>query len=133
MEIQDIHVGNQLHASSAMGQLSPAITPAVRDPTCLGVGPLSIQGSIIAISSIASERYVGYPSASYSASKGAINQFIQNIAVQYANKNIRANCILPGLMNTPQIRHYLNIGYSSSQDENIMIDKRNIKWSIMNY
>ena len=28
-------------------------------------------------------------------------------------------------MNTPQIRHYLNIGYSSSQDENIMIDKRN--------
>ena len=48
MEIQDIHVGNQLHASSAMGQLSPAITPAVRDPTCLGVGPLSIPGSIFA-------------------------------------------------------------------------------------
>jgi len=48
MEIQDIHVGNQLHASSALGQLSPAITPAVRDPTCLGVGPLSIPGSIFA-------------------------------------------------------------------------------------
>ena len=48
MEIQDIHVGNQLHASSAMGQLSPAITPAVRDPTCLGIGPASIPGSIFA-------------------------------------------------------------------------------------
>ncbi len=92
---------------------------------CLPIMVKNLQGSIIAISSIASERYVGYPSVSYSASKGAINQFIQNIAVQYANKNIRANCILPGLMNTPQIRHYLNIGYSSSQDENIMIDKRN--------
>ena len=92
---------------------------------CLPIMVKNLQGSIIAISSIASERYVGYPSVSYSASKGAINQFIQNIAVQYANKNIRANCILPGLMNTPQNRHYLNIGYSSSQDENIMIDKRN--------
>ena len=35
MEIQDIHVGNQLHASSALGQLSPTVTPALRDPTCL--------------------------------------------------------------------------------------------------
>ncbi|MEE2775118.1 MAG: SDR family oxidoreductase [Pseudomonadota bacterium] len=90
--------------------------------------PLMIKngkGSIIAISSIAGERYLGYPSASYSASKGAINQFIQNIAVQYAAKNIRANCVLPGLMNTPQIRHYVKSGYSSFEDERVMIDKRN--------
>ena len=61
-------------------------------------------GAIVNISSVASMRYVGYPSVSYCASKGAVNQLTQNIAVQYAAKGIRANCVLPGLMNTPLIR-----------------------------
>jgi NAD(P)-dependent dehydrogenase (short-subunit alcohol dehydrogenase family) len=60
-------------------------------------------GSIINISSIASIRYVGFPIASYNASKGAVNQLTQHIAMQYAEKGIRANCILPGFMNTPMI------------------------------
>ena len=92
---------------------------------CLPIMTKNRKGSIVAISSIAGERYLGYPSASYSASKGAINQVIQNIAVQYAHKNIRANCVLPGLMDTPQIRHYVKSGYSDSSDEEVMIKKRN--------
>ena len=52
------------------------------------------KGAIVNISSIASMRYTGYPSASYNASKGAINQFTQNIAIQYAAAGIRANCVL---------------------------------------
>ena len=61
MEIQDIHVGNQLHASSALGQLSPAITPAVRDPTCLGIGPASIPGSIFANGCVLIGSPLAYP------------------------------------------------------------------------
>jgi NAD(P)-dependent dehydrogenase (short-subunit alcohol dehydrogenase family) len=61
-------------------------------------------GVIVNISSTASVRYVGYPSVSYCASKAAINQLTQNIAVQYGPKGIRANCVLPGLINTPLIR-----------------------------
>jgi NADP-dependent 3-hydroxy acid dehydrogenase YdfG/pimeloyl-ACP methyl ester carboxylesterase len=38
------------------------------------------RGAIVNISSIASIRFTGYPSASYNASKGAINQLTQNIA-----------------------------------------------------
>ena len=45
-------------------------------------------GSIIAISSIASERYVGYPSISYNASKGAINQIIQNMLCNMQDKTL---------------------------------------------
>jgi NAD(P)-dependent dehydrogenase (short-subunit alcohol dehydrogenase family) len=60
-------------------------------------------GAIVNISSTASIRYTGYPSASYNASKGAVNQLTQNIAVQYAEKNVRANCVLPGLINTPHV------------------------------
>ena len=48
-------------------------------------------GAIVNISSTASISYTGYPSASYNASKGAVNQLTQNIAIQYANKGIRAN------------------------------------------
>lgn len=80
-------------------------------------------GSIVNISSIASIRYTGYPCASYAASKGAVNQLTQNIAVQYADRGIRANCVLPGLMDTPQIRHYVTSGYGGEIDT--MVQKRN--------
>ncbi|MDA0983716.1 MAG: glucose 1-dehydrogenase [Proteobacteria bacterium] len=80
-------------------------------------------GVIVNISSIASIRFTGYPSASYNASKGAINQLTQNIAIQYADKGIRANCVLPGLMDTPQIRAYVTGGYGGDAEE--MIRKRN--------
>jgi NAD(P)-dependent dehydrogenase (short-subunit alcohol dehydrogenase family) len=69
------------------------------------------KGAIVNTSSIASIRYTGYPSAAYNASKGAVNQFTQNIAVQYASKGIRANCVLPGLMNTPFIQEPLKDAY----------------------
>lgn len=69
-------------------------------------------GAIVNLSSIGALRYVGYPSVSYCASKGAVNQLTQNIAVQYAEKGIRANCILPGLMNTPMIVEPLKHTYA---------------------
>ena len=47
------------------------------------------------------------------SSKGAVNQLTQNIAVQYASKGIRANCVLPGLMNTPMIREPLKDAYGA--------------------
>lgn len=68
-------------------------------------------GAIVNISSTSSIRYGGYPSASYNASKGAVNQLTQNIAIQYAEKGIRANCVLPGLMHTPGIEKSLTGGY----------------------
>jgi NAD(P)-dependent dehydrogenase (short-subunit alcohol dehydrogenase family) len=70
-------------------------------------------GAIVNLASIGGMRYLGYPSASYNASKGGIIQLTQNIAVQYAARNVRANCVLPGLMNTPQIRAYVTSGYGS--------------------
>lgn len=60
-------------------------------------------GAIVNISSIAGIRYLGVPYLTYSTTKAAILQLTQSIAVQYAEKNIRANCILPGLIATPMI------------------------------
>ena len=93
--------------------------------TCRNVLPLmEAQGSgtIVNVSSIASRRYLGYPSASYSASKGAINQLTQNIAVQYAAKGIRANCVCPGFMNTPMIHASVTSAYRD--DAEAMVRER---------
>ncbi len=83
-------------------------------------------GAIVNISSIAGIRYTGYPSASYNASKGAINQFTQNIAMQYAQKGIRANCVLPGLMNTPFITQGLQNAYSDEGVEEMIRQRDNL-------
>ena len=69
-------------------------------------------GAIVNIASIAGIRYTGVPYISYSASKAGIIQFTRAIALQYAKKGIRANSILPGLMNTPMIREPLKDVYA---------------------
>jgi NAD(P)-dependent dehydrogenase (short-subunit alcohol dehydrogenase family) len=60
-------------------------------------------GSIITISSIAAIRYTGVPYATYYATKAALSHLTRTTAAQYAPKNIRANAILPGLMETPMV------------------------------
>ncbi|MGL4992186.1 MAG: 7alpha-hydroxysteroid dehydrogenase [Sarcina sp.] len=56
-------------------------------------------GSIINISSVGSV-VPDISRTAYCVSKAAINSLTQNIALQYANKNIRCNAILPGLVAT---------------------------------
>ena len=56
-------------------------------------------GVIITISSLAA--WEVYPYVTYKATKAAMIAFTQQIAIQNAEYGIRANVILPGLMNTP--------------------------------
>jgi len=56
-------------------------------------------GSIINISSIAA--WIEYPLVTYKATKAALIAFTQQVAIQNAEFGIRANVILPGLMDTP--------------------------------
>jgi NAD(P)-dependent dehydrogenase (short-subunit alcohol dehydrogenase family) len=81
-------------------------------------------GAIINISSIAAIRYTGVPYITYNTTKAAILGFTQSIALQYAEKNIRANAILPGLMNTPFIVEPLKGVYGAGDVEK-MIEVRN--------
>jgi len=90
---------------------------------CLPIMEKNGQGVIVNVSSIAALRFTGYPSCAYNASKGAVNQLTQNIAIQYAAKGIRANCVLPGLMNTPMIQEPLKKTYAEG-DIKKMIDIR---------
>jgi len=56
-------------------------------------------GSIINISSIAA--LSSYPLVAYKATKAAMIAYTQQIAIQNAELGVRANVILPGLMETP--------------------------------
>ena len=60
-------------------------------------------GSIISIASVAGIRYVGYPHLAYSTTKAAVVQMTKMIAQQYADKGVRANSVVPGLIDTPRI------------------------------
>lgn len=61
-------------------------------------------GSIIGVSSVAGMRYLGYPHLAYSVTKAAVIHFIKMLAQQYAGDGIRANTIVPGLIDTPRIQ-----------------------------
>ena len=70
--------------------------------TCKHVLPVmraQRSGVIINISSIAAVCSVGI--VAYKTSKAAVNAFTQSLAIGNGEFNIRANVIMPGLMNTP--------------------------------
>ena len=65
-------------------------------------------GSIVNIGSISGERAIQRVHlAVYSATKAAISMFTKSIAVEYARKNIRCNCVNPGIINSGMIKSYL--------------------------
>ena len=56
-------------------------------------------GAIVMISSLAALE--NYPFVAYKATKAAMIAFVKQVAIQNAEYGIRANVILPGLMDTP--------------------------------
>ena len=63
-------------------------------------------GSIVNISSIDALSGDDKPQEAYGASKAAMIRLSKSIAIQYANKNIRSNSILPGPIDTPMQKRW---------------------------
>ena len=61
-------------------------------------------GCLIGVSSVAGMRYLGYPHLAYSVTKAGVIHFMRMLAQQYAGQGIRANTIVPGLIDTPRIQ-----------------------------
>lgn len=81
-------------------------------------------GAVVNVASIAGIRYIGHPHIAYSATKSAVIQFTRSLGVQYANRGIRANTIVPGLMHTPLVEVRL-AGQRSDGDAKKLIEDRN--------
>ncbi|MFE1598415.1 SDR family NAD(P)-dependent oxidoreductase [Methylobacterium sp. ID0610] len=87
--------------------------------TCKHVLPHMLarrSGSIVNTSSVAAVRYTGYPYAAYYAAKAAVNHFTVGLALQYAREGIRANAIMPGMMNTPLIFRQIAGQYADAEE-----------------
>ncbi len=92
---------------------------------CQAVIPTMLEqkrGAIVNISSVAAVRYTGYPYPAYYASKAAVNHLTVAIALEYASRGIRANAIMPGLMDTPHIYQNISGQYRSKEE---MVAARN--------
>jgi NAD(P)-dependent dehydrogenase (short-subunit alcohol dehydrogenase family) len=87
--------------------------------TCKCALPIMVEqgrGAIINISSLAGIRWTGYNYSSYYASKAAVINFTRGVAIEYAARGIRANSILPGLMDTPHIYQQITAFYGSVEE-----------------
>ena len=74
--------------------------------TCRNCIPVMLAGgggAIVNISSIVALRWTGHPLVSYASSKAALHQLTRQIAMQYARQNIRANTVIPGMLETPMV------------------------------
>lgn len=78
-------------------------------------------GTIVNVSSLAAIRWTGYSYFAYYASKAAVNQATVSIALEYADRGIRANVIMPGVIDTPLVYKQIADQYSSVEE---MINKR---------
>jgi len=118
-------VGGPVEQSEAEWDLVMDVNVKSMFLTCKHVLPQMVDqggGSIVNIASIAGIRFLGIPYVSYAASKAAVIQFTKAIALEYADRKIRANSILPGLMDTPMIYDPLADAYGGQRK---MIDSRN--------
>lgn len=95
--------------------------------TCRHVLPSMIaqrSGAIVNNASIAALGWAGVNYGVYAASKGAMISMTRTLAIRHARDGIRANCVLPGLMNTPLVHAALTRVYGEEGDIENLIHTR---------
>jgi NAD(P)-dependent dehydrogenase (short-subunit alcohol dehydrogenase family) len=74
--------------------------------TCKHVIPVMERqggGAIVNLASSSGLRWTGAAQVGYAASKAAVIQFSKVVAVQYADRGIRVNTVIPGQLHTPMV------------------------------
>ena len=74
--------------------------------TCKYVLPImekQKKGAIVNIASSSGLRWTGSAQVAYAATKAGVLQLSKVVAVQYAGKGIRVNCVVPGQLHTPMV------------------------------
>lgn len=87
--------GEQWTRGMALNCIGAALTTRHALPHLIDTG-----GAIVNVSSVAAIRHTGMNYAIYNASKAALDQMTVAVALEYAACGIRANAILPGLLDT---------------------------------
>ncbi|WP_151633314.1 SDR family NAD(P)-dependent oxidoreductase [Noviherbaspirillum aerium] len=122
-QVQSVNVDSLFH-------LSRAVLPDMRRQQ---------HGVILATSSVAGIRYVGYPHLAYSVTKAATIHFIKMLALEHAGQGIRCNSILAGLIDTPRIAQTVARQFADDLDaaraaraRQVPMQKMGTAWDIAN-
>jgi len=113
------HMGGPVELSEEQFQIALNLNIGSVYRTAKSVLPHMLRqggGAIINISSLAAIRWTGYPYFVYYATKAAVNHATVALAMQYARQGIRANCIMPGLVDTPLIYKQISGEYNSVEE-----------------
>jgi NAD(P)-dependent dehydrogenase (short-subunit alcohol dehydrogenase family) len=60
-------------------------------------------GAIVNVASTSGLRFTGAAQVAYAATKAGVIQLTKVVAVQYAGKGVRLNCVVPGQLHTPMV------------------------------
>src|SRR5262245_17030137 len=60
-------------------------------------------GAVVNIASTSGMRFTGSAQVAYAATKAGVIQLTKVVAVQYAPKGVRLNCVVPGQLHTPMV------------------------------
>jgi NAD(P)-dependent dehydrogenase (short-subunit alcohol dehydrogenase family) len=96
-------------------------------------------GAVVSISSIAGLRYIGKPQVAYAAGKAALMQLTKTTAVIHAAKNIRLNCVVPGLIFTPLVQRLADKyakgdyeGFVAHRHQQVPMGRMGDAWDVAN-
>jgi NAD(P)-dependent dehydrogenase (short-subunit alcohol dehydrogenase family) len=96
-------------------------------------------GAVVSISSIAGLRYIGKPQVAYAAGKAALMQLTKTTAVLYADRNIRLNCVVPGLIFTPLVQRLADKyaqgdyeGFVAHRHQQVPMGRMGEAWDVAN-
>lgn len=67
-----------------------------------GGGSIAIVGSVQSVTAVAN-------SAAYVTAKHALTGLARSVALDFADRNIRVNCVMPGAIDTPMLRASINM------------------------
>jgi NAD(P)-dependent dehydrogenase (short-subunit alcohol dehydrogenase family) len=94
--------------------------------TCKYVLPLMVAqgaGAIVNLSSTSGMRWTGSAQIAYAATKAAVIQFSRVLAVQYADRGVRVNTVVPGQLHTPMVETRL-AGQRAGGDVHALLAQR---------
>ena len=81
-------------------------------------------GVIINVASTSGLRWTGAAQVAYAATKAAVMQLTKVVAVQYAPKGIRVNCVVPGQLHTPMVEMRLAKQRAGGDVEALLASRR---------
>lgn len=74
-------------------------------------------GALVHVASIAGLRHVGNDTMAYGVAKAGLLHLSRLIAMEHARNGIRSNCVVPGLIDTPEIRRRARALYGQENEE----------------